>query len=173
MAKAGDKKRIEENAAHLRGLRLAILGANVAFVLVRLVLRRATAGRLLYAGFGLTSILYAVCWSFISKALSPTYGPSGEVLFAGQDRSLGGVLSYFEDVVYISVFVQLAGCATDKAWYTFLLIPLYAAYILSVNVLLPWWRQPKVDDMPETEADRKRREKRERQEARAAKFARR
>lgn len=29
-------------------------------------------------------------------------------------------------------------------------IPLYAAYILSVNVLLPWWRQPKVDDMPET-----------------------
>ncbi len=42
---------------------------QVAFVLVRLVLRRATAGRLLYAGFGLTSILYAVCWSFISKAL--------------------------------------------------------------------------------------------------------
>ncbi len=53
---------------------------------------------------------------------APTYGPSGEVLFAGQDRSLGGVLSYFEDVVYISVFVQLAGCATDKAWYTFLLV---------------------------------------------------
>lgn len=44
------------------------------------------------------------------------------MLFAGQDRSLGGVLSYFEDVAYISVFVQLAGCVSDKAWYTFLLV---------------------------------------------------
>lgn len=29
-------------------------------------------------------------------------------------------------------------------------IPLYAGYALTVNVLLPWWRQPKIDDMPET-----------------------
>lgn len=29
-------------------------------------------------------------------------------------------------------------------------IPLYAAYALTTNVLLPWWRQPKLDDMPET-----------------------
>lgn len=38
-------------------------------MLIRLVLRRATAGRLLYVGFGLTTVLYVATWSFISKAL--------------------------------------------------------------------------------------------------------
>jgi len=29
-------------------------------------------------------------------------------------------------------------------------IPAYALYALTINVLLPWWNTPKLDDMPET-----------------------
>ncbi|PSC75049.1 transmembrane 208-like [Micractinium conductrix] len=170
MAKAGDKKVLQQNAAHLQLIRLLIGCANAAFVVVRLVLRRATATRAIYAGFALTSLVYALCYTFINRALSPTYSASGELVFAGQDRSIGGVLSYFDDALYICLFVQLLGCWTDKAWLAFLLIPAYAAYVLAVQVLIPYWKQPKFDDMPETEADRKRREKKERQLARASKF---
>jgi hypothetical protein len=50
------------------------------------------------------------------------YGAGGELVFSGQDLSVGGVLSYFHDVLYIAAFVQLAGCATDYAWLAFLLV---------------------------------------------------
>lgn len=123
-------------------------------MLVRLILRRATAGGLLWAGFGLTSLLYAACYKSIAGALgacrrrrlgvpgpgwlgprapsqrppaaahpaarataarqphpppptnqpparaAPVYGERGELIFAGQDLSLGGALSYFHDSAF-------------------------------------------------------------------------
>ena len=51
-------------------------------------------------------------------------------------------------------------------------VPLYAMYALTTHVLLPMWSRPKLPDMPESEAERKRREKRDRQANRAAKFSR-
>ncbi|EFN59661.1 hypothetical protein CHLNCDRAFT_49457 [Chlorella variabilis] len=170
MAKGGDKRRLEENRRHLNKLRALVAGANVAFLVIRLLFRRSSAGKLLWAGWLLSGVICNVAYYMISQSLSPVYGPSGELVYSGQDLSVGGVLSYMHDVLYISLFVQLAGCATDWAWLTFLLIPAYALYMLAVNVLIPYWNTPKLRDMPETEADRKRREKRERQSARAAKF---
>lgn len=42
---------------------------QVAFVLVRLLWRGATAGKALYAGLALTTVLYAACYRSISGAL--------------------------------------------------------------------------------------------------------
>lgn len=42
---------------------------QVAFVLIRLVLRGATASKLLYAGFALTGLLYAACYKSIASSL--------------------------------------------------------------------------------------------------------
>ena len=50
------------------------------------------------------------------------YGAGGELVFSGQDLSVGGALSYFHDVLYIALFVQALGCWTDKAWWTFALV---------------------------------------------------
>lgn len=50
------------------------------------------------------------------------YGAGGELVYAGQDLAVGGALSYFHDLLYIALFVQLAGCLTDKAWWTFMLV---------------------------------------------------
>ena len=112
MAKGGDKRRLEQNAAHLRKLRLLIAAANVreaacrrasrlpvgrpaqqlpeptsgfgggpprslpclcsaqvAFAVVRLVLKRSSAGKLLYVAFASTAAVTAVCYRSISSAL--------------------------------------------------------------------------------------------------------
>lgn len=137
-------------------------------MLVRLILRRATAGGLLWAGFGLTSLLYAACYKFIAGAMgacvrapaarcaergwqagrarcnrpvpsswparlrppaaphrtspphthpppaAPVYGEGGQVIFAGQDLSLGGALSYFHDSACLLVLRHGAsGVQTD------------------------------------------------------------
>ena len=54
-------------------------------------------------------------------AAAPVYGPGGELEYIG-DLSTGGALSYIHDVVYIALFVQLAGCFTDYAWLACLLV---------------------------------------------------
>lgn len=205
MAKGGDKRRLEENRRHLNKLRALVAGANVsrrpglgdgscwtvghppqpapepaplqvAFLVIRLLFRRSSAGKLLWAGWLLSGVICNVAYYMISQSLcelhallrcarccqgnaqppgciqlppaslptqcppaclvasdsrhpprhpplaAPVYGPSGELVYSGQDLSVGGVLSYMHDVLYISLFVQLAGCATDWAWLTFLLV---------------------------------------------------
>jgi hypothetical protein len=85
----------------------------------------------------------------------------------------GGVLSYYHDVVYLAIFSQAAGAWSSWAWLALALIPAYAAWALLSKVLLPSWGSNDDGPMPESELERKRREKKERQTARAEKFARR
>eukprot|EP00887_Chlorella_sp_A99_P003081 scaffold9.g3081.t1 len=173
MAKSSDKRRIDENAAHLRKLGGAILIANAAYVVGRLLLKRGSATWLHWGGFAFTTVVYAFCWFSIRAALAPAYSATGELVYAGQDLKTGGVLSYFHDVVYVSIFVQLGGALSDWFWLAWLAVPVYALYALLVHVALPYWNTPRLPDLPETEAERRRREKRERQERRSQKFARR
>ena len=46
---------------------------------------------------------------------APVYGAGGELVFSGQDLSIGGALEYFHDVLYICLFVQVAPCAAPAA----------------------------------------------------------
>lgn len=120
----------------------------------------------------MTTICYGLSYLGIAAALAPHYSPSGELIYSGADLKTGGVIEYYHDVMYVAAFVQLLGCYTDKAWYVFGVIPLYALFALVTKVLLPSWTAPEVPDIPENELDRKRREKKERQAARAEKFRR-
>lgn len=104
---------------------------------------------------------------------APHYSAAGELIYAGADLKTGGVLSYYHDVIYLCVFAQAAGAATNWAWLALAAVPAYAAWALVTKVLLPSWGARDEGPVPETEQERRRREKRERQEARAEKFARR
>lgn len=222
-----------------------IKSLQAVYLVLRLLLKRSTAGWLHWTGFTFTAMVYAVCWWSIKAALgepaaaglplptcpctrlrqaewrrrcavevahhpiqqnhhsisgllsrsspslgphpwlpapapcppfpapraAPAYNAAGELVYAGQDLHTGGVLSYFHDVVYVSIFVQLGGAFSDWFWLAFLAVPAYALYALLVHVALPYWNQPRLEDLPEGEAERRRREKRERQAARVQKFA--
>lgn len=119
----------------------------------------------------LTSILYTVCFSGIVAALAPHYSTTGDIIFSGADLKTGGVLSYYHDIVYLSLFSQILGAYTNYAWLAMAAIPAYALHALITKVLLPSWKTP--EEAPESELDKKRREKRERQDARAEAFSRR
>lgn len=112
-------------------------------------------------------MLSSACSFHICAA--PHYSPSGELIFAGADLKMGGVLSYYHDVVYVAIFSQILGAYTNYGWLAMLTIPAYGLWALFSKVLLPQWSTP--DEAPETEQDKKRREKRERQEARVQRMS--
>jgi len=171
MAKAGDKKRLEENKAHLQRLKIVIGIANAVFIIARFVLNRRGTTGYHYMALALTTVLYAFCYSAVAAALAPHYSSSGELIYSGADLRTGGVMEYYHDIVYIAVFAQVAGAFFNKAWLVFLAIPAYCLYALWTNFLGPYMNAPSPPDVPESEADRKRREKWERQTTRAQKFA--
>ena len=40
----------------------------------------------------------------------------------GADLSLGGMCSYYHDLIYLAAIVQLASVVTDRIWWSFLLV---------------------------------------------------
>ncbi|KAL4515248.1 hypothetical protein Ndes2526B_g09546 [Nannochloris sp. 'desiccata'] len=171
MAKGGDKRRIQENGAHVQKLKFLIAFANVVYIGSRFFIYKNSAISWHGGALLLTSLAYTFCFSGIIAALAPHYSANGDIIFSGADLKTGGVLSYYHDIVYLSLFSQILGAWTNYAWLAMAAIPAYALHALITKVLLPSWKTP--EEMPESELDRKRREKRERQSARAEKFARR
>lgn len=102
---------------------------------------------------------------------APHYSSTGEIIYSGADLKTGGVMEYYKDGIFVCIFCQMLGAYTNWAWLALLAIPAYAFYMLWVNVVGPWWNSSSNVEVPESELDRKKREKRERQAARAQKFA--
>jgi hypothetical protein len=49
----------------------------------------------------------------------PTYNETGELEDGGADLNMGGVCTYYHDLIYLSAFVQIVAIFTDRAWLSF------------------------------------------------------
>eukprot|EP00198_Chlamydomonas_reinhardtii_P010506 XP_001699843.1 predicted protein [Chlamydomonas reinhardtii] len=137
MAGAGAKKQFEANRKKLSALRIAIAVGIIAHALIRMVLRQGYLSKWHWIGFGATFMLEAFAYSAISRFAEPEYSESGELLYGGADLNMGGMCGYWHDLLYISVFTQVATCLSLYLWYTLLVVPGFALYMLAANVLLP------------------------------------
>lgn len=52
----------------------------------------------------------------------PIYGQNGELIDGGADLDLGGLCTYYHDLIYLAAFVQIASIFTSRAWWIFLLV---------------------------------------------------
>ncbi|GLC35658.1 hypothetical protein PLESTB_000002900 [Pleodorina starrii] len=158
MANQGAKKRLEENRKKLQTLRLAIAIGLAFYLVVRLILRRGYESWWHIIGFVATFFLEAFSFSAISKFAEPEFSDKGEVVYGGADLSMGGMCAYWHDLLYISIFVQVASCLSAYFWYTLLVVPGFALYLLYKNVLQPYWAQSREQPVLD-EATRKRLER--------------
>ncbi len=52
----------------------------------------------------------------------PTYGPSGELEDGGADLTMGGMCSYYHDLIYLAAIVQVASILSNRIWWSFLVV---------------------------------------------------
>jgi hypothetical protein len=173
MAKAGDKKRLEANAAQLARLRALLAAAGALHLAGRLLLRRATAGPPQLAAAAAAAAAAALLYRGVAAALAPHYDAAGELVYAGADRARGGVLEYYFDLLYLLVAAAVGAAYSDHAWWLLAAVPAYALLALWTKVIYPRLGTPAAPLVAprESEAERKKREKAARQGARAEKFA--
>ncbi|XP_059286416.1 uncharacterized protein LOC132039886 isoform X2 [Lycium ferocissimum] len=164
MANQGAKKRKEENIRHMKKLFQVIIACNVIYLLVRAGIFYSSFTWKHIVGLLLTSLAYALPYKQLDSMAKPSYGNDGEMFDGGFDMSTGGICGYLHDIIYITCFVQLASIISDKFWYTYLVIPAFAAYKLSgfFKGFLPQGSE----DAEEDEKTRKKREKLEKKASR-------
>jgi hypothetical protein len=169
MAKGNAKKRAEENIARLSLLRKVVLGAVVSHAAIRLAWFRASAiWWVHYPLFATAASSAWFCYASLAHIGAPTYDASGALVDGGADLSLGGMSSYYHDVVYVSSFALFATAfVSDWFWLVGLVIPGFATYKLWADIILPWIFTPTAEEeeanarMHETKEQRKKREKQE------------
>ena len=52
----------------------------------------------------------------------PTYGETGELVDGGADLNMGGMCTYYHDLIYLAAFVQIVSIFTDRAWLCFAVV---------------------------------------------------
>ena len=55
----------------------------------------------------------------------------------GADLSLGGMCSYYHDLIYLAAIVQLASVFTDRIWWSFLLVCNQLSFMQSSGASVP------------------------------------
>eukprot|EP00250_Pteridium_aquilinum_P029110 c3852_g1_i1 orf=176-700(+) len=169
MANQAAKKRRDENVRHIRFLQRLILASNAIFVVVRLLILHSSFTWKHWIGLLVTSGAYKLIYDQLAGMAKATFDENGELVDGGFDMTQGGLCSYLHDVLYITVFVQLTSIVSDKFWFVYLVIPIFALYKLWKLVLHPYIFQSSSEEAEDEKAKRKR-EKMERKAARP-KFA--
>ncbi|CAM6098723.1 unnamed protein product [Calypogeia fissa] len=165
MANQGAKKRLAENKRHVKKLALIVIGANVIYILVRMVLFSTSTSWKHFIGMSFTSAVYYVTYEWLKDLANGSVDDDGELVDGGADMNAGGTTGYVHDILYITSFVQVASVISDKFWYTYLVIPMFAFYKLWQLVLYPYFFLSQQEE-PENEESRKKREKAERKASR-------
>ncbi|KAK3133403.1 hypothetical protein QOZ80_6AG0536140 [Eleusine coracana subsp. coracana] len=160
MAKQGAKKMKDENKKHMGFLLRLILASNVIYIIVRMVVLHSSFTWTHWIGLMVTSAAYFFPYKQLASMSQPVYSDNGELLDGGFDLKNGGICEYLHDVIYITLFVQLASVISEKFWWTYLVIPVFAGYKifgLLRGTLLSRGSEGEVED----EKTRKKREKME------------
>ena len=85
-------------------------------------------------------------------------------------RAAQSEAEYFEDVLYITLFVQLGTMYSDNFWWTYIVIPLYAVYRF-VRRILDWVFTPDAADAEPDPNDPMTKKRARRADHRAKKYA--
>lgn len=168
MAKAGDKRRLEEQNKKLRSLRVAIIIAVVIHAGLSLGLLRRSASKGQWFGFILTTAVELVCYNLLAAMAAPKYGSAGELVSGGADFS-DGAEAYF-DAIYLSIIAQVGSVISRWFWLVLLAAPAYLCWQLWQNLLRPYLAARSLPAHEESEAQRLKREKAERRQQRRARY---
>ncbi|KAF7724527.1 hypothetical protein EC973_000904 [Apophysomyces ossiformis] len=149
MANASSKKIAAANTRILANLRKGFGVVNIIYVLWRVVYHWSsftTSQFLLYTTTaGLSFLLYNVLWS----SGRPTYEATGALRSSGDDLNAEGLTAYMFDIIYITWFTHITTAfISNKFWYTYLVIPAYAAYKI-LPMVLPYLSSGATGDIPE------------------------
>ncbi|CAH6721099.1 SRP-independent targeting protein 2 [[Candida] jaroonii] len=163
MASSSLKKTTKENIKILSNLRLA----NGAILASTLFLNWLFNGSIFW--FIFFNIPNVTCHFLLEKFGSPKFKVDPidgykKIVNSGENLNQSGLIEYLFDVIYFNLFLDVLSVVTKRAWYGWIIIPLFVGYKLSGFILpfLPKFsgnKQPKEPVQPPKEQKKKEKRK--------------
>ncbi|KAL9025191.1 MAG: hypothetical protein Q9196_005946 [Gyalolechia fulgens] len=130
MAQKAAKQQAARNTSILNRTHLISLAVNALFLLLRLILFRASSTRATYLLYGLLSAPAFAVEFWFERIGRPTIGLNGELKKAGEDLEAKGLTEYMWDVLYWTLgCTVIATIFGDKAWWGWIVVPLYSIWL--------------------------------------------
>ncbi|WFD20781.1 hypothetical protein MCAP1_003035 [Malassezia caprae] len=129
MAKGAQKRLASTNARAVQTLALGFAITNTLYVIAQLVRYRSVRwpAAVLVPYLLSEAIAAGLAWQLVGMARS------------GADLAQAGLTAYMFDIVYITWFVHGSTALVSRYfWWTYLVIPLYALYLLYTHILAPY-----------------------------------
>ncbi|KAI8825641.1 uncharacterized protein EV422DRAFT_513679 [Fimicolochytrium jonesii] len=131
MANSSAKKLLVTNAARLKSTLQIHLIVVALYSLYRIAFRWSSFSIAVAIGFLLVNGIFYYLYGSLKSAAEPSVDETGAVKHAGQDLNdeSGLVVPYMFDVIYVGWFVLVStAIISEKFWWTYLIIPLFAVY---------------------------------------------
>ncbi|KAI9723309.1 MAG: hypothetical protein M1812_001192 [Candelaria pacifica] len=134
MAQKAAKQTARRNASILNRAHLITFGIHTLFIVLRLLIFQSSATRTTYVLYILLSSPSLFIEFWFERIGRPTYNNQGtsaaELRKSGEDLEAKGLTEYMWDVLYWTWgCVAVAALFGDKAWYMWLVIPIYSAWL--------------------------------------------
>ncbi|CAF9938925.1 MAG: hypothetical protein ALECFALPRED_007927 [Alectoria fallacina] len=136
MAQKAAKQLAARNTTVLNKAHLISLGNNVFFLLMRLLVYRATYTRKTLLLWVLLSSPAWVVEFWLEKIGRPTYAENGELKKSGEDLEAKGLTDFMWDLMYWTwACIAAASMVGDKAWWMYAVVPVYSTWMAATTVM--------------------------------------
>nr|XP_033798322.1 transmembrane protein 208 isoform X1 [Geotrypetes seraphini] len=136
----GKKQIYEENKETLKFYLWIILGANVIYGVVNLVIFNASTTFWTWAVLMFSLVIYGASYRSMRAMAQPSFAEDGNLTDGGIDLNMEqGMAEHLKDVILLTAIVEVLSCFSLYVWYFWLLAPGRALYLLWINVLGPWF----------------------------------
>ncbi|KAL8686439.1 MAG: hypothetical protein Q9218_007105 [Villophora microphyllina] len=130
MAQKAAKQQAARNTSILKRTHLVSLVINAFFILLRLVLFRASSTRATYLLYGILSLPAFVIEFWFERIGRPVIATNGELKKSGEDLEAKGLTDYMWDVLYWTWgCTAIAAVFGNRAWYGWIVVPLYSLWL--------------------------------------------
>ncbi|KAJ1987752.1 hypothetical protein H4R33_002714, partial [Dimargaris cristalligena] len=125
-ANNASKKLAVTNQQTIQRLQLLFFAINGLYVFIRFVVCFGTVSWAVAVAYVGTFLVSLFMFQQLVSMGQPRYGPSGDLVSAGEDLAAPGLTSYMFDILYVTWFIHLGSLVTHYVWYLYLIIPGYA-----------------------------------------------
>ncbi|KAL8808104.1 MAG: hypothetical protein Q9223_001757 [Gallowayella weberi] len=130
MAQKAAKQQAARNTAILKRTHLISLAISALFIILRLLVFRASCTRATYLLYGLLSIPAFIIEFWLERIGRPVTTSNGELKKSGEDLEAKGLTEYMWDVLYWTwACTTTAAIFGDKAWWGYIAVPLYSVWL--------------------------------------------
>ncbi|KAJ3012674.1 hypothetical protein HKX48_006162 [Thoreauomyces humboldtii] len=134
-AKGSAKKIAEKNTVALSNLLKIHVAVSLLHASYRIFYHWSTFTFSQWIGAVFVNGLFLFLYRALSASAKITYAANGTVEDAGEDLGGEGLVAYMFDVIYVGWFVLLTTAfISNKFWWTYIIIPIFAAYTLYKKV---------------------------------------